>query len=145
MRTRILLADPDAVLRENYRENLERSGFEVVTAATALECVVRLRDCSPDLLVLEPSIPWGWGDGVLAVMREDPAISVVPVIVLTHGYDRGLLYRMARYRIDDFQTKPLSGRRLIRRIEAVLASREKVGIALSGRQSCQEAKVFGAT
>jgi hypothetical protein len=52
---------------------------------------------------------------------------------------------MAPYRIDDFQTKPLGGRRLIQRIEAVLASREKVGIALSGQQSCQEAKVFGAT
>ena len=145
MHTRILLADPDAVLREYYCENLERSGFDVLTAATALECVCRLRDCRPDALVLEPLIPWGWGDGILAVMHQDQRIPPVPVIVLTNGYDRGLLYRMAPYRIDDFQIKPLSARRLIQRIEAVLASQARVGIALSGRESGEEVKVFGAT
>ena len=36
-----------------------------------------------DVLVMDPSLPWGGGDGVLAMMYEDPGIPVVPVIVLT--------------------------------------------------------------
>ena len=82
-------------------------GFQVATATTGLECVERLRNWQPDVLVLEPSIPWGWGDGILAMMHEEPDIPVVPVIVLTYGHDRGLLYRLAPYRIDDFKSSRL--------------------------------------
>ena len=95
MSIHVLIADSDEYLLDNYREYLEQHGFEVTTVTTGLECVERLRDCAPDVLVLEPSIPWGWGDGVLAMMHEDPDIPLVPVIVLTYGYDRGLLYRLA--------------------------------------------------
>ncbi|MEN6458530.1 MAG: response regulator [Thermoguttaceae bacterium] len=122
MSHRILLADSDQFLLDRCREYLERRGFRVMTAATGLECVERLRDGAPDVLVLEPSILWGGGDGVLAMMHEEPTIPRVPVIVLTYGYDRGSLYRLAPYRIDDYQIKPLSARQLAERIRVVLAS-----------------------
>ena len=41
------------------------------------------------------------------MMHENPDIPLIPVIVLTYGYDRKLLYRLAPYRIDDYQIKPL--------------------------------------
>ena len=140
MSIHVLIADSDEYLLDNYREYLEQHGFEVTTVTTGLECVERLRDCAPDVLVLEPSIPWGWGDGVLAMMHEDPDIPVVPVIVLTHGCDRGLLYRLAPYRIDDYQIKPLSAKRLTQRIQSVLASRQPVGEPVVHEENCQEAK-----
>ena len=88
-----------------------------------------------DVLVLDPSIPWGYGDGVLAMMHQEPDIPVMPVIVLTYGYDRGLLYRLAPYRIDDYQTKPLSAKRLVQRIQAVLASRQPVPVVMDPRRN----------
>ena len=84
----------------------------------------RLRDCAPDVLVLEPSIPWGWGDGVLAMMHEESDIPVVPVIVLTYGRDRGVLYRLAPFKIDDYQVKPLRPQRLAERIRAIVKQRK---------------------
>jgi DNA-binding response OmpR family regulator len=130
MCARVLIADPDICLLDSYREYLEQHGFDVAVATTGLECVERLRRSAPDVLVLDPSIPWGYGDGVLAMMRQEPDIPVVPVIVLTYGYDRGLLYRLAPYRIDDYQTKPLSAKRLIQRIEALLASRQPAHVII---------------
>jgi carbon storage regulator CsrA len=123
MSIRVLIADSDEYLLNNYREYLEQHGFEVAIATTGLECVERLRDYEPDLLVLEPSIHWGGGDGVLAMMQEELDIPVVPVIVLTYGCDRGALYRLAPFTIDDYQVKPLRPKRLAERICAIARRR----------------------
>lgn len=120
---RVLIADADECLLKSYRTYLERCGFEVIVATSGLECVARLRDSSPDVLVLDPSLPWGGGDGVLAVMGEEPEVPRVPVIVVAVGHDRGILYRLAPFKIDDFHVKPLSGNRLVERIRAVLRRR----------------------
>ena len=119
MAVRVLVADPDEYLLRCYHDYLEQRGFQVMTVTSGLECVERLRATDWDVLVMDPSLPWGGGDGVLAMMNEDPGIPSVPVIVLTDARDRSVLYRMAPFRIDDFQTKPLSSKRLAQRILAV--------------------------
>ncbi len=121
MLVRVLIADPDEYLLDHYRNYLEQHSFEVATATTGVECVERLRECAPDVLVLEPSIPWGWGDGVLAMMHEESDIPLVPVIVLTYGRDRSVLYQLAPYKIDDYQVKPLRANRLAQRIRSLVA------------------------
>src|SRR5262249_10670230 len=84
---RVLLADPDLNLLDAYRAFLLRDGFDVVTATDGLDCVAKMRSFLPEVLVLEPELPWGRGDGVLAQMYEDPAVPLVPVMVLTSQED----------------------------------------------------------
>ncbi len=121
---RLLIADADRSLLICYADYLSERGYRVATAADGLECVQRLRELHPDLLVLDPGLPWGGGDGVLAVMQEEPAIEPVPVILVTYGRDPGLLYRLAPYPISDLEFKPLGPRRLAERIAAVLGPRK---------------------
>ena len=90
---------------------------------TGVDCVEKLRNCMPDVLIIEPSIPWGCGDGVLALMHEETDIPTTRVIVLTYGRDCGALYRLAPFKIDDYQVKPLRPARLAERIRAVLGPR----------------------
>ncbi len=123
MPVRVLIADPDEYLLDNYRDYLGQHGFEVATVTTGMECVKRLREFFPHVLVLEPSIPWGWGDGVLSMMREEADVPLVPVIVLTHGRNREVLYRLAPFEIDDYHVKPLRPKRLAERIRAVATRR----------------------
>ncbi len=78
---RVLIADPDVALSSSYRESLSGNGFVVRTATTALDCVSRLRRYPPHVLVLDPSILWGGGDGILALMREPNEIPAVPVLI----------------------------------------------------------------
>ena len=66
LRSVVALFDPECAVR---------------TAATGLECVRRLRDTPPDLLVLVPPILWGSEAGVLAVMGYYQALHTVPVLV----------------------------------------------------------------
>src|SRR5437763_421687 len=81
---RVLLADRDPALLTDYRAALLAAGACVVeVAASGLDCLARLRDFRPDLLVLDPGLPWGGGRGVLAVLREEDGLSRVPVILLS--------------------------------------------------------------
>ena len=112
MAVRVLVADPDEYLLRCYRHDLEQRGFQVVTVTSGLECIEKLRSADGDVLVMEPSLPWGGGDGVLALMYETPDIPCVPVIIVTDARDRGVLYQMAPFRVDDFQIKPCRGQRL---------------------------------
>lgn len=116
---RVLIADPDESLVESYRDHLERQGFIVETATNTLDCLEKLQDFAPEVLVLEPCIPGGGGDSILAKMRDDANIPHVPVIVLTYGRDQGVLYRLARFDIQDYRIKPLSPKRLEERIRAI--------------------------
>jgi DNA-binding response OmpR family regulator len=116
MSVRILIADSDEFLMAAYREHLSHHGAVVSTATTGLACIDRLREFTPDVLVLDPAILWGGGDGVLAVMHEELTIRPPFVLLLTRGADRSLLYRLSSFRVDDYQAKPLSPTRLTERI-----------------------------
>src|SRR5947209_5494134 len=78
MRRRVLIADPDPLLRAAYAAFLVPEGFEVATAATAAECLAEARRRTPDLLVIDPELPGGLGG-----MRDDPALPEVPALILT--------------------------------------------------------------
>jgi DNA-binding response OmpR family regulator len=117
---RVLMADPDASLPPAYREPLSQEGFELATAVSGLECVARLRERVPDVLVLEPRLPWGGGDGVLAIMEESSALAMVCVMILTSCRDPHVLKGLERFPISDYHVKPLAPDRLAGRLRSLL-------------------------
>lgn len=82
MNLRVLIADADTVLLSAYRAYLIE-GIDTYTVTSGLDCLDQLRRWQPDILVLNADLPWGSGLGVLEVMQEDPAIPIVPVLLLT--------------------------------------------------------------
>ena len=55
--TRLLLVDDEAALRQPLAEYLARQGFGVVQAASSAEARSRLRDDTPDLVLLDIMMP----------------------------------------------------------------------------------------
>jgi DNA-binding NtrC family response regulator len=125
MRTRVLIVDADNYLLAAYKKHLASEGFEVATAQDGLECLRRLRESGPDVLVLDPTIPWGGGDGVVSLLHEAPDLPRVRIILLlTYGCSPAVLYNIARFHIADYRMKPMDGRRLVQWIRSVLAECE---------------------
>ena len=122
MSVRILIADPDGFVSASYRDCLCQRGATVDTATTGLECLEKLREFAPEVLVLEPDLLWGGGDGVLAVIHEQPELRPAFVMLVSHASDRGLLHRVSRFKVDDYQRKPLTAARLADRIGKLLRS-----------------------
>jgi DNA-binding response OmpR family regulator len=115
MTIRVIIADADTDLLERYKTHLVEHGLKVQTATTALDCVERLRAGRPDILVLEPAILWGGGDGVLELMRVEPDVPSVPVIVVSSraGWTPPPATRFA---VAEYHAKPLSPEELLKAI-----------------------------
>ena len=79
----LLIADADSKLSQLYVQFFSEFGFEVETASDGLECLDKLRQFKPHVLILDLDMPWGGGDGVLARMREDADLPRVPVVLVT--------------------------------------------------------------
>ena len=77
----VLIADADWDLCDLYWRFFSHRGWQVRTSGAGLECLTQLRQCSPHLLILDLRLPWGGADGLLAVMRDDPGLARIPVIL----------------------------------------------------------------
>ena len=80
---RILIVEDETDIAELIGFNLERAGFEVITAHDGIAGTeVALRE-RPDLIVLDLMLPGRDGYAVLRELRRDPRTVNVPVLMLT--------------------------------------------------------------
>ncbi len=104
---RILLADPDLELLSSYREFLSCHGHQVEVAATGSECLAKLQIFRPDVLILEPQIPWAEADeasfGISG--REPPPVTV---IVLSASVEPDSLFHVKGFSVRAYYVKPIA-------------------------------------
>src|SRR5262249_3160286 len=79
----LLVAEPDEMLTDLYTRYFAVHGYTVESVSGGVECVVRLRQSAPDVLLLNMELPWGGGDGVLAQIREEFEHASAPTVIVT--------------------------------------------------------------
>jgi DNA-binding NtrC family response regulator len=82
MANRVLISLSDDDLAKQLGSLLARGEIQVCMASTGLECLARLRDWHPDLLVVSPNLSWGTGVSVLVLLHEEEDLIPIPTIVL---------------------------------------------------------------
>ena len=84
MKKRILVIDDDVPLTHMVKFNLEATGaYEVYVENHATNAVATAHGFAPDLIVLDYIMPHLNGRDVHRHLAEDPALSKVPVIMVT--------------------------------------------------------------
>jgi DNA-binding NtrC family response regulator len=78
----LIIADSDDGFLEACERYASLQGVTLRTAKGGLECLDELRRSPPDVLALDMELPWGGGDGVLSVMRDDELLASIPVVLL---------------------------------------------------------------
>ena len=124
--TRILLVEDEESYRDPLTYQLEREGFDVVTAATGPEALEKFDEFGADLVLLDLMLPGLPGTEVCRRLR---LVSDVPVIMLTAKDDEIDKVVGLELGADDYVTKPYSSRELLARVRAVLRRRESVVVA----------------
>lgn len=82
---KILIIEDDPFLNEMYAVKLVQSGFEVETAFNGKIGVMKAKEVSPDLILLDIVLPKMDGFEVLKEIKKDsPGLKKVPVILLTN-------------------------------------------------------------
>ncbi|GAB4503895.1 MAG: response regulator transcription factor [Anaerolineales bacterium] len=128
-RRRILVVDDEERMVRFIRMNLEHDGFQVSEAFNGKQAIQKLRDLTPDLILLDVMMPDLDGFEVLETIRE---ISNVPVIMLTAKGEEDDRVRGLELGADDYVTKPFSPRELASRVKAVLRRTESVSGSMHG-------------
>jgi len=119
-RPRVLLVDdyPDA--REMYTEYLEFSGFEVIGAGNGLEALQRAVDTSPDIILMDLSLPVMDGWEATRRLKADNRTAAIPVVALTGHALAGISEGAKKAGCDAFVTKPCLPEDLVREIRTIL-------------------------
>ena len=119
-RPRVLLVDdyPDA--REMYTEYLEFSGYEVIGAGNGLEALQRAVDASPDIILMDLSLPVMDGWEATRRLKADQRTASIPVVALTGHALAGISEGAKKAGCDAFVTKPCLPDALVVEVKRVL-------------------------
>lgn len=79
----MLIADDDPVVTQLVRAGLRRMGWEVETAADAMQAVMFAVRSPPDVVVLDIDMPGGTGLTALQRLQSSMKTRYVPVLVLS--------------------------------------------------------------
>jgi two-component system chemotaxis sensor kinase CheA len=79
----ILVVDDALTVRELQRSILERAGYEVRTADDGVDALAQLAERPVDLVLTDVEMPRMDGFALTEAIRAQPALSTVPVVILT--------------------------------------------------------------
>lgn len=120
---KILVADDSPVLLGAVTKLLEPAGYVVVTAEDGVEAITSFYEEQPDLVLLDVQMPKLTGYVVCRMIKEDPVMSGVPVLILTARDSDEDRYWGAQSGADGYLTKDALGEGLLTAIRSALASR----------------------
>ena len=115
---RLLVVDDEPSIVELLSVSLRFAGFEVSMATTGADALNKVRELSPDLLVLDVMMPGLDGFAVAQQLRS--AGNPVPVLFLTAKDATEDRVQGLTIGGDDYVTKPFSLEEVVARIRAVL-------------------------
>ena len=83
MTAKLLLVEDRRYMRMASRHILSEAGFSVVEASDGEEALRLIWESQPDLIILDMLLPKLGGEHVLQALRQDPATTRIPVIVVS--------------------------------------------------------------
>lgn len=110
---KILVCDDERHIVRLIQVNLERQGWQVITAYDGKEGLEKVQSEKPDLLVLDVMMPYMDGFEVLKSLRKDPATERLPVIMLTAKAQDKDVFEGYHYGADMYLTKPFNPKELV--------------------------------
>jgi len=121
---KVLLVEDNEMNRDMLSRRLTRKKYEVLTAVDGREGVAIARSESPDLILMDMSLPVMDGWEATRQLKESPDTSSIPVIALTAHAMSGDREKALEAGCDDYDTKPIELPRLLGKMELFLKENE---------------------
>lgn len=123
MMPKILLIEDNEMNRDMLSRRLQRRGYRVVTAQDGEQGHLLARSESPDLILMDISLPGMDGWRVTRLLKANKTTRHIPIIILTaHALvsDRAKALEAG---CADYQTKPVDFARLTQKIESLMSEK----------------------
>ncbi|MDD5135332.1 MAG: response regulator [Phycisphaerae bacterium] len=116
----ILEVDDEADLRSTLETRLKWNKFKVITASNGQEGLDLAASERPDLILLDNNMPIMTGIEMLARLREDEQLKVIPVIMVTAACEPQKIAAASSFDVVDYVTKPFDFADLMEKIFQML-------------------------
>ncbi len=113
----ILIVEDDADIQKILSMNLSLEGFAYTIASTGMDAIKKVREKTPDLILLDIQLPDMNGIDLCQQLREMTAVPILYVTCNNEDKEKILAFAMGG---DDYIEKPFNSRVLIARIKAHL-------------------------
>jgi len=117
----VLLVDDEPTLVATVKYNLERDGFQVLTAGDGEAAMNLARARRPDLVILDLMLPVMDGLEVCRLLRRESSLPILMLTAKAEEVDKVVGLEMGA---DDYLTKPFGMRELVARVRALLRRTE---------------------
>ena len=121
MARKILAVDDERHIARLVQINLQKEGYEVITASNGREALEKLAADKPDLVVMDVMMPELDGFEALQHMKADSATADIPVIMLTAKAQDADVFQGWQSGADLYLTKPFNPSELITFVKRILA------------------------
>jgi len=119
----ILIADDEPAALRVLRRILEGAGYLVLEATDGDEVRSLLAETTPDLLILDITMPGTDGIELSREVKTNPVTSLIPVIHITGSTGRAERIAALEAGSDEFITKPFDFEELLTRVRSLLRTR----------------------
>jgi len=125
MATRILSVDDSRTIRLIVTRSLKPYDCEISEASNGEEGLAAAASLKPDLILLDISMPVMDGVTMLTRLKEDEALKMIPVIMLTAEAGRDNVLQIAKLGVRDYLVKPFKDQQLIEKVGRVVTLTKK--------------------
>jgi two-component system cell cycle response regulator DivK len=117
---KILIVEDNEMNRDMLSRRLIRRGYQIVIAVDGAEGIAMAKTESPDLVLMDMSLPVIDGWEATRRLKAEPSTRAIPVIGLTAHAMAGDRDKVIAAGCDDYDTKPVELPRLLQKIETLL-------------------------
>lgn len=135
---KVLIADDSPVVAKVLSSLLIRAGYEVVMAADGIEAAQAVYRELPDVILLDIFMPRMNGYQVCRLIKHDPAVSHIPVIINTASEGRSPEFWSRHTGADDFMLKGVSPEELLGAITRLTDGRPATSTASFARREAPD-------
>ncbi len=119
---KILAVDDERHIVRLVQVNLERAGYQVLTAFDGKEALKKVESDKPDLIVLDVMMPHMDGFEVLKRLRATDSTKDIPVVMLTAKAQDADVFRGWASGVDCYLTKPFNPIELLTFVKRIFES-----------------------
>jgi CheY-like chemotaxis protein len=127
--TTILIVDDQPDNRDMLATLLATEGYRTLQAASGMEAMDQIAGETPQLILLDVSMPDMDGYAVATLLKADPKTSGIPIIMVTAHAGRGARVVGLHTGVEDYMTKPVDAPELLLKIRNLLRLRQNAGLA----------------
>jgi len=122
---KILVVDDEPDVVRILSKSLVTNGFEVITANDGLECIAKVENEPPDLILLDNIMPNMDGQAVLKKLKASKETEEIPIIMVTALADEKDITSAQKGGAIGYVVKPFDYNALLKQIKQALKSKCK--------------------